>query len=238
MYAFLLYFVCQAEPVPPLDILKDAEKSLRFDAQEVEAVLSVETARRNKEYTLSIYQKDTRAAVEFHSPRREKGTKYLRKEDALWMYLPSIEKTQRIVGHMLQQGVMGSDISYDELLQSPMWAERYQIEKYEDVLLWEQETLHITLLATENGALYPRRELWIEKTQKVPMRELVYDASGTVHKEWIRSQIAKIGDKWMAHQIEVQNKLHTQSKTTIFIKKIEENPDLSEDFFLHRWLER
>ena len=235
---FLLCFVCRSEAITPLEILKKAEETLRFERQELEAELYVETTRRKKEYLLSIYQKDTRAAVEFHSPIRDKGTKYLRKEDALWMYLPSVEKTQRIVGHMLQQGVMGSDISYDELLQSPMWASTYQIEKYEDVLLFGQKTFHITLQNQEKNTLYPRRELWIEQEHYVPIQELVYDSSGTLYKEWNRSHVQKSGEKWMAHQIEVQNKLHTQSKTTILIKKIKENPDLSEDFFLHRWLER
>ena len=46
------------------------------------------------------------AFVEFTKPTRDKGTKYLRLEKNLWMYLPNIEKVIKISGHLLRQSMM------------------------------------------------------------------------------------------------------------------------------------
>ena len=54
------------------------------------------------------------AAVLYLEPAREKGTKLLRKEDNLWLYMPRAERGQKISGHMLRQGMMGSDMSYED----------------------------------------------------------------------------------------------------------------------------
>lgn len=99
---------------PTLDeIIRKAEESLQYPQQVSEILLTVQKKRRSKEYTLTVYQDNLnkRGAAVFHKPIRDKDTKFLRKEEGLWMYLPSIERTKRISGHMLNQGVMGSDIS-------------------------------------------------------------------------------------------------------------------------------
>lgn len=50
--------------------------------------------------------------IEFMSPARDKGTKFLRTDSLLYIYFPSAGKTQKLSGHMLRQGMMGSDLSY------------------------------------------------------------------------------------------------------------------------------
>jgi outer membrane lipoprotein-sorting protein len=220
------------------DIVERAEQSLQYDAQKVEMILRVEKKRRTKEYTLSLFRKEGMAAVEFHSPRRDRGTKFLRREEALWMYLPSIERTQRIAGHMLQQGIMGSDVSYEELLSQSDWTNVYTAELGEDETEQEMLCFRVRLTANAPKSSYARRELWIEKNHFIPIREQIYSASGTLLKEWIRSDI-RVMDEWVyPYQIQVQDKQLRNSKTTILLQNIEKKTDLSEDIFLHRWLER
>ncbi len=50
---------------------------------------------------------------------RDKGTKMLKLDDQLWTYAPSTDRTILISGHMLRQSVMGSDLSYEDLLEDP-----------------------------------------------------------------------------------------------------------------------
>ena len=59
------------------------------------------------------------AFVEYLSPPREKGKKMLRLGDMLWTYTP--EPNDRIItisGHLLRQSVMGSDLSYEDMMEN------------------------------------------------------------------------------------------------------------------------
>src|SRR4030043_1097198 len=60
---------------------------------------------------------DTKAFTEYLSPAREAGTKMLKLEDQLWIFSPSTDRTIQISGHMLRQSVMGSDLSYEDMME-------------------------------------------------------------------------------------------------------------------------
>ncbi|MFZ2896490.1 MAG: outer membrane lipoprotein-sorting protein, partial [Saprospiraceae bacterium] len=59
---------------------------------------------------------DKRSFTEYLSPAREAGTKMLKLENQLWIYSPSTDRTIQISGHMLRQSVMGSDLSYEDMM--------------------------------------------------------------------------------------------------------------------------
>ena len=57
--------------------------------------------------------------VEYLSPARERGKKMLKLGDKLWTYAP--EPADRIItisGHLLRQSVMGSDLSYEDMMEN------------------------------------------------------------------------------------------------------------------------
>ena len=57
--------------------------------------------------------------TEYLAPPRDRGTKMLKLGDQLWTYFPESDRTIRISGHMLRQSVMGSDLSYEDLMEDP-----------------------------------------------------------------------------------------------------------------------
>ena len=56
---------------------------------------------------------------EYLDPPRERGTKMLKLGDQLWTYYPASDRIILIAGHMLRQSVMGSDLSYEDMLEDP-----------------------------------------------------------------------------------------------------------------------
>ncbi|MCK7490029.1 MAG: outer membrane lipoprotein-sorting protein [Anaerotruncus sp.] len=49
----------------------------------------------------------------------------LKLEDQLWTYTPASDRTILISGHMLRQSVMGSDLSYEDMMEDPRLASLY-----------------------------------------------------------------------------------------------------------------
>ena len=65
-------------------------------------------ARRTRSYRLTTCARGPDdAAVLYLEPARQKGTRMLRKDDNLWLYMPRAERVQKMPGHMLRQGMMG-----------------------------------------------------------------------------------------------------------------------------------
>jgi hypothetical protein len=50
----------------------------------------------------------------------------LKLKDKLWMYSPSTDRTIQISGHMLRQSVMGSDLSYEDMMADKKLTHHYQ----------------------------------------------------------------------------------------------------------------
>ena len=57
------------------------------------------------------------AYTEYLAPPREAGTKMLKSGDKLWTYSPQTDRVIQISGHMLRQSVMGSDMSYTDMME-------------------------------------------------------------------------------------------------------------------------
>ena len=108
------------------EILSSVDRNLNFDTRYIRSTMTVTKPRRTKVYELESWGRGAQdAASEFHAPRRDAGTKMLKQGGELWMYMPAIEKVQKISGHMLRQGMMGSDVSYEDLLEFTEWQEMY-----------------------------------------------------------------------------------------------------------------
>ena len=58
-----------------------------------------------------------KAFTEYLSPPREAGTKMLKLDDKLWTYSPQTDRVIQISGHMLRHSVMGSDMSYNDMME-------------------------------------------------------------------------------------------------------------------------
>ena len=65
-----------------------------------------------------------KAFVEFTNPE-DRGIRYLKLEKNLWMYFPKEQDTVPISGHLLKDGMMGSDVSYEDSLESQDFRAKY-----------------------------------------------------------------------------------------------------------------
>ena len=101
------------------ELLAAMDEVLQFDTRTSTATMEVIDARRTRSYRMTTYARgQDDAAVLYLEPAREKGTKMLRKDDNLWLYMPRAERVQKISGHMLRQGMMGSDMSYEDMREA------------------------------------------------------------------------------------------------------------------------
>ncbi|MFZ2898041.1 MAG: outer membrane lipoprotein-sorting protein, partial [Saprospiraceae bacterium] len=99
------------------EILKKVEQNMSSDNRVFESEMIIHGRRSSRTIASKTYAVgDKRSFTEYLSPAREAGTKMLKLENQLWIYSPSTDRTIQISGHMLRQSVMGSDLSYEDMM--------------------------------------------------------------------------------------------------------------------------
>jgi outer membrane lipoprotein-sorting protein len=232
---------CLAPAVTPTadELLAAMDEVLQFDTRTSTATMEVIDARRTRSYKMKTYARgQDDAAVLYLEPAREKGTKMLRKEDNLWLYMPRAERVQKISGHMLRQGMMGSDMSYEDMLEAADFEERYEAE-----VIGEEETAgrpcwKLEARARDDSVSYPRRLIWIDKQNMMPLRQELFALSGMMLKTWIMSEIEMVSGRPVARRMEISDQLKQDSRTVFLLEEISFGVELESEIFTRRWLER
>ena len=219
-------------------LLERMDGNLTFEARRMRAVMTV-TGRRTRTYEMVTYGRgEEDSAVEYVSPPREKGTRMLKLGDELWIYMPTVERVQKISGHMLRQGMMGSDVSYEDLMASRELEKLYVAKVTGEGEVDCHECWKLELTANDKTVSYPKRVSWVDKAVYIPRKQELYALSGMLMKTWTMGDIQKIEGRWVAMKMVIADQLKVGSSTTLAISEVHFGVPLEEEVFSLRWLER
>jgi len=181
---------------------------------------------------------EKKSFTEFLAPPREKGTKMLKLEDRLWMYAPSTDRTIQISGHMLRQSLMGSDLSYEDMMEDSKLYENYQAEVTGTEIIDERSCWILDLTAKTKDIAYYSRKLWVDKERNIPLREELFAKSGTLLKKTELKNIEQTDGRWFPRRIIFKDMLKKGGGTEFVIEEIEFNAPIPPHVFSKAGLKR
>ncbi len=173
-----------------------------------------------------------RAFTEYLDPPREAGTKTLKLANQLWIYTPATDRTIQIAGHMLRQSVMGSDLSYEDLMEDPKLRNLYDSKVSGEAAVLERPCwiLQLTAKAGKDPA-YHSRKMWVDKDRFVVLREERYATSGRLLKTAEVKSLRLAGQRWIAERAVFKDALKNDAGTEFVIQSIEFNAAIPEHIF-------
>ena len=154
------------------------------------------------------------AYTEYLAPPREAGTKMLKSGDKLWTYSPQTDRVIQISGHMLRQSVMGSDMSYTDMMEDRPLVDLYNATIEGSEIIDGREHWILFLVAKITGLSYPKRRLWIDNEYLLPMKEELYAKSGKLLKTTSMDGVKKIQGRWFPSRFNYKDELKRNSKGT------------------------
>ncbi|MBC8467164.1 MAG: outer membrane lipoprotein-sorting protein [Candidatus Marinimicrobia bacterium] len=157
------------------------------------------------------------AFTEYLSPPREAGTKMLKLGNKLWTYSPQTDRVIQISGHMLRQSVMGSDMSYNDMMEDRPLMELYNATLEGSVEIDGRNHWIMLLEAKLKGLSYPKRRAWIDKEYFLPTKEELYAKSGKLLKTSTMDGIKKVQGRWFPSRFIYKDELKRNSKGTEWI---------------------
>jgi outer membrane lipoprotein-sorting protein len=155
----------------------------------------------------------------------------LKLEDRLWTYSPSTDRIISISGHMLRQSVMGSDLSYEDMMENKTLR-----ASYEAVVSGEEEVNGrpcwvLELTAVKDDVAYYRRKVWVDRERFLVLREERYGRSGRLLKTLEVRAVEHIQSRWVQTHLVFKDVLKTGEGTEFKVESIEFNAALPAAIF-------
>lgn len=173
--------------------------------------------RGSRTVTSKSYVSGTeKSFTEYLSPPREAGTKMLKLDDQLWTYSPETDRTIRISGHMLRQSVMGSDLSYEDMMEDKSLSRLYAATVVGDTVKNERPCWILELTATAGDPAYYRRRVWVDQERYVVWREERFAKSGKLLKTTDVKEVMQRDGRWAISHVVFKDELK-KGKGTEFI---------------------
>ena len=225
--------------VKALEIIKKVDNNMFADTQIMDSKMIVYGKRksrtiRSKGYSKGAYKNYT----EYLSPEREKGTKMLKLDNRLWIYSPSTDRIIQLSGHLLRQSVMGSDLSYEDMMEEQKLSEIYYCNILGEESIQNRNCWKLELIAKKEDVSYHKRILYIDKSWFVPLKSELYAKSGELLKRTTFNEIKKIQNRWYPTKINFKDVLKSGKGTDFIVLEVLFNPPIRNDFFLKSILKK
>ncbi|MGC8764403.1 MAG: outer membrane lipoprotein-sorting protein [Brevinematia bacterium] len=221
------------------EILRKVDRNLNFKTavmiMRMEIHLPDQPVRTKK--LKSWIEGNKNSYVEFLN-KEDKHTRYLKLGKQMWVYDAEENNTFLISGHLLKQGMMGSDISYEDALESDEIYERYNIELAGEEKIEDRDCYVVVLTAKVKEVNYYKRKMWIDKEYFVPLKEERYAISDKLLKVFESKDIKFYKDRAYATRSVVSDKLKTDTKTVVVIEDASFDVEIPKSYFTRRYLER
>ena len=123
---------------------------------------------------------------------------------------------------------MGSDLSYEDMMDDPNLTNKYDAvvvgaETYNEAECWIVE-MH----ANVEDVAYQMRKLWVDKQRFIPLKEELYAKSGKLLKKTELTDIKRIDTRWYPGKITFKDMLKKGAGTEFFVDDIKFNVEIPE----------
>jgi len=213
------------------EIINKRDDNEYFDSVRLEAEMIIVSGSRKIIKTMVVLSDKKNALVEFTNPQ-DRGTKFLKRGDNLWMFFPDAEEIIKISGHMLNQGMMGSDFSYQDIMESDKLTDLYDFKIIKEEEIDKRPCYVLEGIAKKGVKVsYYRRISWVDKERFVGLKEELYTQSGRILKETRVNEVEEIEGRWIPIDSVMENKLRKNTYTEFKITQIDFNPEIPEGTF-------
>ncbi len=213
-------------------ILEKIDQNMSSENRVIESTMTIHGRRNDRTVTSKSWSVGTiKSFTEYLSPASERGTKMLKLENQLWIYSPSTDRTIQISGHMLRQSVMGSDLSYEDMMEDRKLSDMYDAAILKEENFQEREVWVLELTAKVTDIAYHSQKIWVDKNRFVPLQQELYAKSGQLLKKLELKDVQNIQGRWFPTTMIYKDMLKGGDGTEFKITKIQFDQEIPDYIF-------
>ena len=202
-------------------ILDKVDNNMSSKSRILTARMEINSARGTRTMESKSWGVGTeKAFTEYLAPAREKGTKMLKLDNQLWIYSPATDRVIQISGHMLRQSVMGSDMSYEDMMTDRPLLEQYKAEVTGEEAVDGRKCWVVNLTAIVSDVNYASQKMWVDEERFVPLKVEMFAKGGKLLKRITFNDVKKIQNRWYPMSFLYKDVLKEGNGTRMDIEEI------------------
>lgn len=219
-------------------IIQRVEENLNGDSMVMDLTMVVATQRFQRTMMMRSYAVGTnKSFIQILYPGKDRGITFLKIDNAMWQYVPRIEKIIKIPASMMLQSWMGSDFTNDDLVRESSISEDYHKKiQHEDGQIFIVE-----LIPKEDAAVvWGKVIMAVDKGNYLPTKVSYFDEDGMLIRELIYTDVQLFGTqhyptRWIMLPKETDKVGH---QTTVQISNLIVDSDIDPAYFTKRALKQ
>ncbi|MEO0289707.1 MAG: outer membrane lipoprotein-sorting protein [candidate division WOR-3 bacterium] len=223
-FLILIFFSINAD-----DILNKLREDRKIESSKFYAKIEIVKGKRILFKEFEGFSKGSDFYIVFKNPE-DKDVKYLKIKNDLYIYIPDIDDVVRISGDMLKESFMGTDLSYEDLMQEdPL--KYYKTLNFKDTIINGDSLYFMEIVDTTKRAPYYSINLFIEKKNILVKKEELFTKNGRKIKEIEILDYKKIKEKFYPVSYIMRDLRLKNSYTKVILEKIEIDIKLKDEIF-------
>jgi hypothetical protein len=228
-FSLLCFIPAVGAELTALEILKKAEDNVYAETMVYTGEFIINKGDRSFVKTFKGWSVgDSKAFVEFTN-REDFGVRYLKIENELW--IAEEGDVIKISGHLLKRSIMGSDFSFEDMMESHKLSEIYEVTITGEEEINEQICYILGLESDKESAPYAKQKIWVGKEDFLPYKYEYYALSGRLMKSAEVLETRKIKGKNYPIKVKMIDELRKGSTTVLELKDLELNVEIPEGIF-------
>jgi outer membrane lipoprotein-sorting protein len=214
-------------PPDAAEILRKVDENMTSKNRVFESQMVINGRRGSRTITSRSWSEgEDKSLTEYLAPARENGTKMLKLEDRLWIYSPASDRSIQLSGHMLRQSVMGSDLSYEDMMEDRELTDLYEAKVIGEEKIDERNCYVLELTAKVEDVAYHSRKMWIDSERFVPLKEELFAKSGQLLKKTEMSDVVQVQGRWFPRKVLYKDMLKDGKGTEFIMTDIKFNQEI------------
>ena len=238
--ALVIVFPAFAQEEPDVQKIVDSvDKLYRSGTSRSEVEMTIVSEHWERTFAMNIWTKGMdKTFIHITSPKKDAGIATLRIENAMWNYLPKINKVMKIPPSMMMSSWMGSDFTNDDLVKESSMIRDYNIR-----LITPADAVpdhyYIELVPKKDIVIvWAKIILVVRKKDYIPIEQSYFDEKGRKMRIMTFSEIKKFGSRSLPSVLEMKPLNKPKKKTVIHYRDFEFDVKLKSDVFTLRNLQR
>jgi outer membrane lipoprotein-sorting protein len=234
-------FPAISQDLSPKEIIRKADE--KFNGEKTStSIMAMTIVRPTWERTIEF--KNWTSGREYAltlitAPAKDKGQSFLKRQNEMWSWNPTISRLIKLPPSMMSQGWMGSDYTNDDILK-----ESSVVNDYDHQIVGEEEydgrlCYKIKLVAKEEAAvIWGHQMRWIDKKDYLFLKSELYDEDGYLVRTELGSEIKTMDGRLIPTRIELIPAEEEGQMTIIEMKEMKFNEPIQDSFFSQQNMKR
>ncbi|MBC8459572.1 MAG: outer membrane lipoprotein-sorting protein [Bacteroidales bacterium] len=227
----LAFYHTQAQDAT--EIIKKANDKMEGVSSEIEMVMTVVRPTWERTVSFKSWAKGRDYSLTLiTAPPKESGQSFLKLNNDMWSWNPTINRIIKLPPSMMSQGWMGSDYTNDDILKEASIVVDYHHKIIGTERLSGFDCYKIQLDPKEEAAVvWGKILMWISKEEYYQLRIEYYDEDGYLVKTHLLSDIKFMYDRKIPTHFEIIPEDKPNQKTLVDIQRVKFDIKIPESFF-------